>query len=270
MAMSSASSSQSNSSLGGGGAPGSGGGDPLLGHQHLGSHMHHQHSMSHHHHHNHHLDDEDEDEDDVHRIHEDDEDEQGVISADEANYLPSANRPGHHHAHHAHHHHLSVINQSGEGFRDSNELTINADTALMSNMSDVNTNNQLQSTGSSGNLAARRRLYSTNSIGRSMASVVANRRSMGNMSGSAGQHHVHPTSATGGGQHQRLVSSSTSSTSTHSSRASPPSTDDHSLDRLAYGNNWQATSTGAEAASTTGNKQQAGGSGIARANLRYS
>ena len=206
---SSASSSQSSSTLGGSGAAGSGGADPLLGHQqhHHGSHLHQHHQQ---------------------QLDEDDEDEQGVISADEvANYHPHShhhlhhdNNSNHHHHHHHHHHlqarHVAVSNQS-EGFRDSNELTINADTA----------------TGGGGHGAVGRRLYSNNSIGRSVAAT--NRRSLGNMSTASGGQQANNLASSS--QHQRLVSSSTSSTSTRSSRASPHS-DEHSLDQLAYGNSW--------------------------------
>lgn len=215
------SSSDSGSSVGGGGR-----------HHHNHGHGHSHHQNQHQHHgadrrrsvnmQQHRIVDEDEDDYGL----DEDGGEQGVLSSDEAaNYLHRSGGGGGEHA--------------NEGFRDSNELTINADTALVANRA--------------GQSTARRRIYSTNSIGRAgLASVSqTNRLSTGNISqqqqplmGSHHHHHHHhhrhqPTGgggSAGSSQHQRLVSSSTPSESTRSSRASPPSGDDQSLDRLAYGN----------------------------------
>jgi len=243
LAMSSGSASSascsSNSSSLGGPAAGSGGSDPLLGMVHLSQfpvgtkqqqhrmgqlmerHCQQEASGVHGHQHEHDHEDDDEDEDD---------DEQGVISADEATYLPRHFQAGHHHR----------LNEE-EGFRDTNELTINADTAALP----------------SGAGAGRRRLFPAgtaatgqqhNSMGRSSMAKAVNRRSLGVMGqhvesslheNSSTHHHHHHNHHHHDQQSQRLVvTSSNSSNSTRSSRASPPS-DDQSLDRLAYGNNWQ-------------------------------
>lgn len=234
----STSSSQSSSSLGGH----NGGVDPLIRDHH--SHHHHHSGLGHNHHHHHHhhhrrsMHRHQQDEDDVLS------DEQGVLSSDEANYQR--------HSHH--HHHGSQLN---EGFRDSNELTINADTVLNGAGSTTTTT----ATGS----GVRRRIYSTNgSIGRAAAS----NRISANLS--LAEHQANS------GQHQRLVSASTPSTSTRSSRASPPS-DDHSLDQLAYGNSWHPNSAANQQQqqqdSSSNNNSAGSGASIlgagSRANLRY-
>lgn len=230
LAMDGSTTSSQSSSLGGVAGAGAGG-DPLLrGRHHAHLHQHHAH---HHHHHAHlahrlrpgeHDELDDELDEDVHGQ------DQGVLSSDEANYRADG--------------------QDGEGFRDTNELTINADTVV---------------NGAAGPANSRHRLYSANSMSRSMAT---NRLSMGNLSvsnhhhhhaqhhapaqASSAKHHQHhhhshhhlSSGSAASSQHQRLVSSSTPSASTRSSQASPPS-DDHSLEQLAYGNNWHPSVTGA-------------------------
>lgn len=194
-------------------------------------------------------------------------DEQGVLSSDEANYTSQhSNRLS---AHHRRHHHHQQLEQLNEGFRDSNELTINADTVLNGGSTTTSVVQQL-----AGNQAAvRRRIYSVNNGSMGRATAASNRISSGNLS-LAELHHSQQASAH---QHQRLVSSSTPSTSTRSSRASPPS-DDHSLDRLAYGNSWHPNSSQAQqqqqqqdSASNQASSAASGASILAntRANLRY-
>jgi len=230
MSNGSTTSSQS-SSLGGLGAGGLGGGDPLL-RNHRAAHSLHQH---HHHHHRRNpsgappLDEGELDTDCG---------EQGVLSSDETNY--------------------GQEQQAGEGYREANELTINADTVVNGGQS----------------AAHRRNLYSANSIGR------ANRLSAASNSQHHAHHHRAANGSTGSSQHQRLVSSSTPSTSTRSSRASPPS-DDQSLEQLAYGNNWHPNPLGAQAggqrdsssSSNSNNNNNSAGSGASilgggRANMR--
>lgn len=201
-------------------------------------------------------DDGDEDEDENQNGRNRDDDEQGVLSADETNYGGGVE-------------HLSNNRGAqsycdGEGFRDTNELTINNDTttAFM--------NGDESLSGRSNRL----RVYSSAHGNTSMAHLAPAsgniRRPVSTTSANNGQHHNHHhhhhhrhsrrhshhhnsnanvnhaltqqvnnnNNNNTSGQHQRLVSSSTSSTSTHSSRASLPSDDNNSLDRLAYGSQW--------------------------------
>lgn len=266
MSGSTSSGSSHSSSLGDGanGTGALGGADPLLrqSHQH---HLHHHHApgTSHHlvgrrnmdvatHHHN--VVDDDDDENAS---------EQGVLSTDEINYRSSSNEQ----------------QVAGEGFRDTNELTINADTVV--------NHRAIQAGSTSQQAPGRRRLYSGNSIGRSMAAGAEQRHSVGSGEPSANpqehtrryhhhhhHHHSHHSHHLAGGssQDQRLVSSSTPSTSTRSSRASPPS-DEHSLDQLAYGNSWhpnqQAANQQDSATSSSNNHSTGSGASILGANRRY-
>lgn len=284
MSGSTSSGSSQSSSLGGGGT-GAGalsGADPLLrGHHHHHLHGHHHVPGTSHHlingsrrnldvtTHHHDVDDDDDD---------DNASEQGVLSTDEINY-----RSG------------NEQQVAGEGFRDTNELTINADT-VVNHRNGGNGGGQSGSTASHQQTPGRRRLYSGNSIGRSMAAAVASeqRLSVGSVEQVANgeqsrrhhsnhHHHHHHHShhshhLNGSSQDQRLVSSSTPSTSTRSSRASPPS-DEHSLDQLAYGNSWHPNlavgSQGRQvnqqdsATSSSNNHSAGSGASILGGNRRY-
>lgn len=241
-----ASSSQSSSLNGSGGSGGgntSGGADPLLRNHHHGHHHHHHRQSSRVGHIQHEVE-VDEDELEL-------ESERGVLSSDEtsavikAQYGRSGEQPG----------------ISGEGFRDTNELTINADTAMMT------------ASQSGQNGGRRSRLYSVNSMSRERlsANLSESRLQVSRNHNHHGLHHHHSSS-----QHQRLVS--TPSDSTRSSRASPPS-DDQSLDRLAYGNNWsnrdQVQVVPSNHNSPSGQSHSAGssasilGNGNNRANARF-
>lgn len=140
-ASTSSSSSHSSSSVNN-----SGGDDPLLGNRHQAHHYHHTHAAAtaaavaagHHHHRHqlaaatarhHHEEPEDDDDDEDH----------GVVTEDELGPYPSSATASHQmHAMGAgrmhqrrSHHDASSNGHMNEGFRDSNELTINADTASM-------------------------------------------------------------------------------------------------------------------------------------------
>lgn len=297
----STSSSQSSSSLGDAVGAGNLSGDPplLRGHHGHSHHLLHSHPGHHHQHarhsshivvndraihsHQHHHDDDNDDDDDDGDIMSD----QGVMSGEGVvDYRGGGGRASDGNA--------TGIDQQvivGEGFRDSNELTINADTVFNNGRANGQAN------------AARHRLYSTNSIGRSMAaSNPLNHRLSANLSTASietasqqqqqqqqgsnqhNHHHHHHHhghhhgSSSGSSQHQRLVSSSTPSTSTRSSRASPPS-DDHSLEQLAYGNSWHQNvgsnigqSNNQQDSSSNNNSAGSGASILGasgRANMRY-
>lgn len=212
-----------------------------------------------------------------------DDEEQGVLSADESTAIHRRNYRLMNGAelHHNHTHSHSYAH-SNEGFRDSNELTVGPD---MRPASSSNRNSRLYSISSNGHIA---RGQSNISVNNQDTTVATSRHSSRPHSHSHSHHHHHHHSRnhSGSGQHQRLVSSSTATTtsspsnSTRSSRASPQS-DDHDLERLAYGNNWQsngpnnntANPSANQDSSSAGNQSSAGsGASILRnrtSNVHY-
>lgn len=220
----------------------------------------------------------------LHQDDDDDDEEQGVLSSDElpgsSGYRLSTtsasryssggnnNTSSHHHHHHHHSKHSHRLRNrhsvngghQNEGFRDSNELTVGPDQTMLSHQQQ-----QL--------LRHSRNLYSSSSVvGPSASGAISGASSSALNSKSDSdlrhhhnhnQHHQHhhhghnhrstgPGSRSSGSQHQRLVhSSSNTSSPSASTRSTPQSDDQQSLDRLAYGNNW-ADSHG----QTNGSNQQ--------------